>query len=66
MIFYDVEQTCYHATTIRKEVLGYGNAKKEDVQRFILDNYKDIHFKDMDQSDAFAAGLCYFKKKGVI
>ena len=53
-------------TTIRKEVLGYGNAKKEDVQRFILDNYKDIHFKDMDQSDAFAAGLCYFKKKGVI
>ena len=66
LIFYDVEQVCYHATTIRKEILGHGNAKKEEVQKFILENYKNIIFEDMDQSDAFGAGLCYFKKQGVV
>ena len=66
LIFYDVPQTCYQSTTVRKEVLGKGNAKKEELRDFILNNYKNIEFKDLDQSDAFGLGLCYFKKKGVI
>lgn len=66
LIFYDIPQVCYHATSIRKEILGRGNAKKEELQRFILDNYTDISFDDMDQSDAFGVGLCYFKKEGGI
>lgn len=66
LIFYDIPQVCFHATSVRKELLGRGNAKKEELQRFILDNYKDISFEDMDQSDAFGVGICYFKKKGGI
>jgi len=66
LVFYDVEQVCYHATSVRKEVLGHGNAKKEDLQRFILDNYKNSIFSDMDQSDAFGLAICYFKKKGIL
>jgi len=66
LIFYDVEQICYHATSVRKEILGHGNAKKEELQKFILENYKNIEFKNTDESDAFGVGLCYFKKKGVI
>ncbi len=66
LIFYDIEQICFHATSVRKEVLGHGNLKKEDLQKYILENYKNISFDDMDQSDAFGLGLCYFKKKGLI
>lgn len=64
LIFYNVEQISYHATSIRKEVIGKGNAKKPEVQEYILKNYPDIKFDDFDQSDAFAVGLCYFKKVG--
>ena len=66
LVFYNVEQITYQPTMIRKEVLGKGNAKKEELQNFILENYKDIKFDDLDQSDAFGLGLCYFKKKGII
>jgi crossover junction endodeoxyribonuclease RuvC len=66
LIFYDIEQNYYHATTVRKKVLGKGNAKKEELRNFILENYKDVKFDDLDQSDAFGLGLCYFKMKGVI
>jgi Holliday junction resolvasome RuvABC endonuclease subunit len=66
LVFFDIEQVFYHATTIRKQLLGKGNAKKEEVQEYILERYGDIKFDDMDQSDAFAVGLCYFNKKGII
>lgn len=66
LIFHDIEQILYHSTTVRKEVLGKGNAKKEDLQKFILNTYKNITFEDLDQSDAFGLGVCYFKKKGVL
>lgn len=65
LVFFDVEQVFYHATTIRKQLLGKGNAKKEEVQRYILEKYNGIKFDDMDQSDAFAVGLCYFKGKEI-
>lgn len=66
LIFWDIEQITYHATTVRKEVLGHGNAKKDELQKYILEKYNNISFDDYDQSDAFALGLCYFKKKGVL
>ncbi len=66
LVFYNVKQVFYHATSVRKEILGKGNAKKEELQNFILENYTNIHFEDLDQSDAFGVGLCYFKKMGVL
>lgn len=66
LVFYDVEQICYHATTVRKEVLGHGNAKKEVLRDFILANYSNVVFYNLDQSDAFGLGICYFKKKGIL
>lgn len=66
LVFWDVEQVAYHATTIRKELLNKGNAKKDEIQKYILDNYPNLEFKDFDQSDSFAVGLCYFKKKGIL
>lgn len=62
LIFWDVPQICYQSTTVRKEVLGKGNAKKKELQDFILENYPDINFEDLDQSDAYGLALCYFKK----
>jgi Holliday junction resolvasome RuvABC endonuclease subunit len=52
--------------SIRKAVLGNGNAKKDVVQDYILSEYKDLKFADFDQSDAFLLGLAYFKEKGVL
>ena len=66
LVFYRAKQYCYHATTIRKEVLGKGNAKKEDVYNYACVTYPQLKFEDYDQSDAFAIGLCYFKRKGVL
>lgn len=66
LIFYDVDQVCFHSTKVRKNILGKGNAKKEELRDYILENYKNIYFEDLDQSDAFGLALCYFKNKGVI
>lgn len=66
LVFYNIKQVFYPPATIRKEVLGKGNAKKEELQKFILDNYKDIEFKNLDESDAFGIGLCHFKKIGAL
>ena len=66
LIFWDIPQTCYHATSVRKEVLGKGNLKKEHLRNYILENYSDITFEDYDQSDVFGLGLCHFKKIGVL
>lgn len=66
LIFWDTSQTCYHATAVRKEVLGQGNLKKKHLRNYIIQNYPDVKFDDYDQSDAFGLGLCYFKKNGVL
>ena len=65
-LFCDTEQKYYHSTSVRKVVLGKGNAKKEEVRNFILEKYNQISFNSMDESDAFAAGLCFFIEKGIL
>lgn len=66
LIFCDVPQTYLHATTVRKIVVGKGNCKKEVLRDFILENYSDIKFEDLDQSDAFGLGIAFFKERGII
>ena len=65
-VFWDTEMESIHSTTVRKIVLGRGNAKKPEVQKFILENYKHIEFHNFDESDAFAVGIAYFKRKGIL
>ncbi len=65
LIFYKSEQIRYPTTLVRKEILGHGNAKKEELRDFIIEHYCDVKFDDLDQSDAFGLGLCYFKKEGI-
>lgn len=65
-VFYDTEIITYHATAVRKEILGNGHLKKADVQKYILENYKHMNFKNYDESDSYALGLTYLKKKGII
>ena len=63
LTFYKLNFICYHSTSIRKELLGHGNAKKDEVQNFLKEKFPKIIFKDFDQSDAFAVGLCYLKRR---
>ena len=65
-IFCKVEQIYYYPASIRKIVFGKGNLKKEEVQKLILENYGDIKFSTLDESDAYCTGLAYFKEKGII
>lgn len=65
-LFFDVEQIYMNVKSIRKALLGNGNAKKDMVQNYILSEYKDLQFSNFDESDAFAIGLAYFKEKGVL
>lgn len=65
-LFSDVEQKYYHSTTIRKIVLGKGNAKKVEVQKYINEKYKNLNFKNYDESDAYAVGLAWFIEKGIL
>ena len=62
-LFSDVEQLYYASTSVRKKVLGKGNVNKKELQDFINQEYPEVPFDDLDQSDAFALGLCYFKEK---
>jgi len=59
-IFAGIPQIYYSSKSIRKIVLGNGNAKKEEVRDFILKKYKKIKFKNMDETDAMSIGLCFF------
>ena len=62
-LLWDIELFEYAPMTVKKEVVGKGNVKKDEVRNFILENYKDIQFENFDQSDAYSVGICYFKKK---
>lgn len=66
LLFYDIEQIEIHATSVRKQVTGYGNMKKEDFFEWIKKEYPEIEFKNNDEVDSFALAIAYFKKKGVI
>jgi len=65
-LFADTEQKYYHSTTIRKIIMGKGNAKKIEVQKYINDRYKNLNFKNYDESDSYAVGLAWFIEKGIL
>lgn len=65
-IFNDIEQIYYAATAIKKELTGKGNAKKDIVREYILKEYPDVEFDDLDQSDSFAIAITYFRRNGVL
>lgn len=65
-IFSDIEQIYYYPMTIRKIVCGKGNVDKKTLQNFILNKYKNVKFKNMDESDSFGIGLAYFMDKGIL
>lgn len=65
-LFADTEQKYYHSTTIRKIIMGKGNAKKIEVQKYINDKYKNLNFKNYDESDSYAVGLCWFIERGIL
>ena len=66
LIFYNVEQIEIHATHVRKIVTGHGNIKKEELNQYIIENYPNIEFNNLDEMDSYVLGIAYFKEKGVI
>jgi Holliday junction resolvasome RuvABC endonuclease subunit len=65
-LFYDVEQVFLAATTIKKEITGKGNAKKDEVRDCIVRMYPTVSFENYDQSDSYAIAVTYLKRKGVL
>ena len=65
-IFEDVEQIFYAPTTVKKFAGKKGNMKKDELREIILSKYPNVTFSNNDESDAFAIGLTYFIKTGVI
>jgi crossover junction endodeoxyribonuclease RuvC len=57
------DQTYYMPTTVKLMVAGYGGATKDEVQQSILANFPNIKFKNNDESDSFAVGICHLIKK---
>ena len=64
-IFYDCEQIYYPPKTVKEAILG-GNATKKQVQEEIKKRYPDVVFKNEDESDAYAVGLTYYIKMGML
>lgn len=65
-LFSNVEQVLYPPATVKKFCSGRGNIKKDALREFIKEKYHDIDFANNDQSDAYAIGITYFKKIGVL
>lgn len=65
-LFSEYPQTYIAASTIKKDVAGKGNVSKDVVKTAIEKKYKKIKFNNMDESDAFALGVSYFKRKGIV
>lgn len=65
LIFHDTEQIYYPPKTVKEAILG-GNATKKQVQEEIKKRYPNVVFKNEDESDAFAVGLTYFIKMGML
>jgi Holliday junction resolvasome RuvABC endonuclease subunit len=64
-LFWDCEQIYYPPKKIKQHILK-GNATKKQIKEKILKTYKNIKFKNDDESDAFSVGLTYFIEKGII
>lgn len=60
-LFNDIKQLFYPPMTVKKAIFGRGNAKKEAIRDEITKIYSDISFKNLDETDACAVGLCYFR-----
>jgi len=61
-IFSSYEQISIPSTTIKKILTGKGNAKKEEVRKYVLKICPDIKFNNLDESDAVAIGIAYFRR----
>jgi len=64
-LFCEVPQIFYPPMTVKKVVGGKGNIKKDELRKIIEKKYK-LSFKNNDESDSCAVGICYFKSKGII
>jgi Holliday junction resolvasome RuvABC endonuclease subunit len=62
-LFSDVPQLFFPPSTIKKIVGGRGNIDKDGLRK-IIENKYNVSFSNMDESDSFAVGLCYFIKMG--
>ncbi|AJA41376.1 crossover junction endodeoxyribonuclease RuvC [Geobacillus virus E3] len=60
-LFHDVEQIYYPPKTV-KEAIIRGDATKKFVRQIIESHYPNVKFKNEDESDAFAVGLCWLIK----
>ncbi len=62
-IFAEYEQITIPSSTIKKIITGRGNAKKEEVREYVSKEYPQIETNNLDESDAVATGIAYFRKK---
>lgn len=56
----------YAPSTIKKEIAGKGNAKKEEVEEAVkgmVKSGKDMKFESDDESDAIAVAITHYLKK---
>jgi Holliday junction resolvasome RuvABC endonuclease subunit len=60
---WDYSPTFYAPSHWKKLITGNGAANKERVQEVLRKKYKDIKFKDDNESDAFGLGLTYLIEK---
>lgn len=65
-LFAEIDQIYYPPMTIKKVVGGKGNLKKEEMRDIVLTKYPNMKFDNLDQSDSFTIGLCYFYKTGAL
>jgi Holliday junction resolvasome RuvABC endonuclease subunit len=65
-LFSDVEQIYFAPMSIKKIVGGKGNMTKDEIKDVIVNKYPNINFDNLDESDSFSVGLCYFIKNGII
>lgn len=66
-IFSDIDQIYIPPTTVKKNVLGKGNATKNELRDYIFKTYclSQRNLKTLDESDAFAVGVSYFNEKNI-
>ena len=64
-LFYDCPQIYYAPSTIKKEIIS-GKASKEKIKEKLVEWYPEIVFENDNESDAFAVGICYFLKNGIL
>ena len=65
LIFCEIEQIYYPPTTIKATIVG-GKATKKELQESIIRHYSLVKFDNEDESDAFAIGITYLIKTGIV